>query len=102
MEVVHDEAVGLDPAARRLTLAGGRSLSYDRLVLSPGIELRWGALEGYDEPAAEVMPHAWKAGPQTALLARASSRRWRTAAWSRSRCPSRRSAARPARTNGRA
>jgi sulfide dehydrogenase [flavocytochrome c] flavoprotein subunit len=70
VEVVHDEAVGLDPAARRITLAGGGSLSYDRLVLSPGIELRWGALEGYDEAAAEVMPHAWRAGPQTALLRR--------------------------------
>jgi sulfide dehydrogenase [flavocytochrome c] flavoprotein chain len=70
VEVVHDEAVGLDPAAQRITLAGGGSLSYDRLVLSPGIELRWGALEGYDEAAAEVMPHAWRAGPQTALLRR--------------------------------
>ncbi len=69
----------LDPAARSVTLAGGRTLPYDRLVLSPGIELRWGALEGYDEAAAEVMPHAWRAGPQTTLL-RASWRRWRTAA----------------------
>jgi sulfide dehydrogenase [flavocytochrome c] flavoprotein chain len=70
VEVVHDEAVGLDPAARRITLAGGGSLSYDRLVLSPGIELRWDVLEGYDEAAAGVMPHAWRAGPQTALLRR--------------------------------
>jgi sulfide dehydrogenase [flavocytochrome c] flavoprotein subunit len=70
VEVVHDAVVVLDPDARSVTLAGGDSLSYDRLVLSPGIELRWGALEGYDEADADVMPHAWRAGPQTALLRR--------------------------------
>ncbi len=70
VEVVHDEAISLDPAAQTVTLAGGGVLPYDRLVLSPGIEIRWGALEGYDEAAARVMPHAWKAGPQTALLRR--------------------------------
>ncbi|MGH6912501.1 MAG: FCSD flavin-binding domain-containing protein [Geminicoccales bacterium] len=68
VEVVQDEAAALDPAARSVRLAGGRTLPYDRLVLSPGIELRWDALEGYDQAAAERMPHAWKAGPQTALL----------------------------------
>jgi sulfide dehydrogenase [flavocytochrome c] flavoprotein chain len=68
VEVVQDRAVALDPAARRVTLAGGQALPYDRLVLSPGIGFRQGALEGYDEAAAERMPHAWKAGPQTALL----------------------------------
>lgn len=70
VEVVQDRAVALDPAAGTVALAGGRTLGYDRLVLSPGIEIRWGALEGYDEAAAEVMPHAWKAGPQTTLLRR--------------------------------
>ncbi|HZB39176.1 MAG TPA: FCSD flavin-binding domain-containing protein, partial [Beijerinckiaceae bacterium] len=37
---------------------------------SPGIDIRWNALPGYDEAAAEKMPHAWRAGPQTALLRR--------------------------------
>jgi sulfide dehydrogenase [flavocytochrome c] flavoprotein chain len=68
VELVQDSAVSLDPAARSVMLAGGQTLPYDRLVLSPGIAFRWGALEGYDEAAAERMPHAWKAGPQTALL----------------------------------
>jgi NADPH-dependent 2,4-dienoyl-CoA reductase/sulfur reductase-like enzyme len=70
IELVADEAVDLDPAARTVTLAGGEALSYDRLVLAPGIELRFDALEGYDEAAAEAMPHAWRAGPQTTLLRR--------------------------------
>ena len=46
----------------------GKPLSYDRVVLSPGIEIRWGALEGYDAAASEIFPHAWEAGPQTLLL----------------------------------
>ena len=36
--------------------------------MAPGIDFRWDALPGYDEAAAEKMPHAWKAGPQTVLL----------------------------------
>ena len=53
-----------------MTLGNGSKLSYDRLVLAPGIELRFDALPGYDEAAAERMPHAWKAGEQTMLLRR--------------------------------
>lgn len=68
VQVVHDEAVGVDPAARKVTLKGGKTLDYDRLVLSPGIDLNYEGLPGYSEAAAEVMPHAWKAGPQTLLL----------------------------------
>jgi NADPH-dependent 2,4-dienoyl-CoA reductase/sulfur reductase-like enzyme len=45
-------------------------LEYDRLIVSPGIDFQPGAIEGYDAAAAEVMPHAWRAGPQTALLRR--------------------------------
>ena len=61
-------ATSVDAAAKTVTLADGNKLSYDRLVMSPGIDINWGALPGYDEPAAEKMPHAWKAGAQTVLL----------------------------------
>ena len=53
-----------------ISLADGQRLSYDRLVLAPGIDIRWDALPGYSEAAAEQMPHAWKAGEQTLLLRR--------------------------------
>jgi sulfide dehydrogenase [flavocytochrome c] flavoprotein chain len=66
--VVAQAAVGIDPRKRVVTLADGTSLAYDRLVLSPGIDLRFDALPGYDEAAATKMPHAWKAGEQTLLL----------------------------------
>jgi NADPH-dependent 2,4-dienoyl-CoA reductase/sulfur reductase-like enzyme len=41
---------------------------YDRLILSPGIDLIYESVPGYSEAAADVMPHAWKAGRQTELL----------------------------------
>jgi NADPH-dependent 2,4-dienoyl-CoA reductase/sulfur reductase-like enzyme len=63
-------AKAVDPQARRVTLAGGTIVSYERLVLSPGIAIRWGAIPGYDEAAAAVMPHAWNDGAQVALLRR--------------------------------
>ena len=64
------EAVAIDPEGGTVRLADGGALPFDRLVLSPGIDLKWNAIDGYDEAAAERMPHAWKAGEQTALLAR--------------------------------
>ena len=56
--------------AQSVTLADGARLPYDRLVLAPGIDIRWDALPGYDEAAAAQMPHAWRAGEQTLLLRR--------------------------------
>ncbi|KQU25833.1 cytochrome C [Methylobacterium sp. Leaf94] len=70
IRVVHAAATGIDADARRVTLADGTARPYDRLVLSPGIDLRFDAIPGYDAAAAERMPHAWKAGEQTLLLAR--------------------------------
>jgi len=66
--VVAQAAAKIDSQARIVTLADGSSLPYDRLVLAPGIDLRFDALPGYDESAAAKMPHAWKAGEQTMLL----------------------------------
>lgn len=70
--VVHDWAEAIDAPGRRVRLRGGETLAYDKLILSPGIALRWGALEGYDEAASQAMPHAWVPGDgsQTQLLRR--------------------------------
>ena len=68
--ITRGTATGVDPQARTVTLADGARLTYDRLVLAPGIDIRWGALPGYDEAAAAQMPHAWRAGEQTLLLRR--------------------------------
>ena len=77
--VVHELAVEFDPASQAVELQSGIRLSYDRLVLAPGIAFKFGAIEGYDEAATEVMPHAWNAGPQSELLRR-QLEAWRTAA----------------------
>ena len=66
--IVHQMVVAIDPPSRTIRLADGSTIAYDRLVLSPGIDLRFDALPGYDEAAAEIMPHGWKAGEQTLLL----------------------------------
>jgi sulfide dehydrogenase [flavocytochrome c] flavoprotein chain len=70
VDIVRQKATRIDPQARRVALEDGSSLDYDRLVLSPGIDVRFDALPGYDEAAAATMPHAWKAGEQTLLLRR--------------------------------
>ena len=72
VRVVHDWVEGIDPVAKSVRLRGGTSLGYDRMILSPGIALRWGAIEGYDEAASQLLPHAWVPadGGQTALLRR--------------------------------
>lgn len=68
VKVVHDSVVDIDPDAKKVRIAGGSSLQYDRLVVSPGIDLRWDAIKGYNEAASTAMPHAWKAGEQTTIL----------------------------------
>ena len=70
IDIVAKAAVKIDPQTRGVGLVDGAWLSYDRLVLAPGIDLRFDALPGYDEAAAVKMPHGWKAGEQTLLLRR--------------------------------
>jgi sulfide dehydrogenase [flavocytochrome c] flavoprotein chain len=63
-----ETATAIDRDKREVTLSGGRKLAYDRLVVAPGIDLKFDSVPGYSEAAAEKMPHAWKAGAQTQLL----------------------------------
>ncbi|WP_287173642.1 NAD(P)/FAD-dependent oxidoreductase [Mesorhizobium sp.] len=66
--LMRKRAVAVDAERRRVRLEDGTDIDYDRLVLAPGIDLRFDALPGYDEAAAAIIPHAWKAGAQTLLL----------------------------------
>lgn len=63
-------ASGIDPQGRSVTLTNGARMPYDRLVLAPGVDMRWDVLPGYNEAASDRIPHAWKAGAQTLLLRR--------------------------------
>jgi sulfide dehydrogenase [flavocytochrome c] flavoprotein subunit len=68
IKLVQDTVTMIDAEAHKVMTAGGTTLEFDRCVVSPGIALKFGSIEGYSEEAAEVMPHAWIAGQQTALL----------------------------------
>jgi|TARA_B110000459_G_scaffold34335_1_gene36284 sulfide dehydrogenase [flavocytochrome c] flavoprotein subunit len=68
VNVVHDWAIGVDRGAKTVTLAGGASVPYDKLILSPGIDFVEGAVSGWDLSSQNAMPHAYKGGSQTELL----------------------------------
>ncbi len=68
VDVVFARAERIEAESRRVLVAGREPILYDRLVVAPGIDIRFDALPGYDSAAAERMPHAWKAGAQTVLL----------------------------------
>jgi sulfide dehydrogenase [flavocytochrome c] flavoprotein subunit len=71
VQIVQDTVVGIDASARKVKLAGGTELSYDRLVISPGVDLMNDTLPGLSKPGAQdKILHAWKAGPQTLALRR--------------------------------
>ncbi|MBK7848182.1 MAG: FCSD flavin-binding domain-containing protein [Zoogloea sp.] len=69
VKVLQDTVTAVDAGARKLTLASGGVLSYDRLVLSPGIEFMYDQVPGLEtEAARDTVLHAWKAGAQTVAL----------------------------------
>lgn len=69
VKVMQDTVTGIDAGGRKITLASGAVLTYDRLVLSPGIEFMFDQVPGLEtEAARNTILHAWKAGPQTVAL----------------------------------
>jgi sulfide dehydrogenase [flavocytochrome c] flavoprotein subunit len=68
VNISQGRAVSVDAKQRFVRTADGQRYNYDKLIVSPGIAFRWDAVDGYDEAAAELVPHAWKAGPQTLRL----------------------------------
>jgi len=70
INVVTDVVVDVDTTRKSVTLISGVKIPYDRLVLSPGIDIRFDTIDGYSRDAAQSMPHAWRGGEQTALLKR--------------------------------
>ena len=70
IELIIDSVTGFDPEQRTLSTTSGQSIGYDRLIVSPGIELQYDAYEGLNaEVADSSIPAAWIPGPQTHLLA---------------------------------
>ena len=70
VRVIHEWASAIDRERKVVRLASGLRVPYDRLVVAPGIDLKYESVPGYSDAAAEAMPHAWKAGAQTQLLSK--------------------------------
>ncbi len=71
VRVVRDTVSTIDAQKKSVTLAGGASMGYDKLILSPGIDLMWGSIEGSQAAnASGQVLQAWKAGPETLALRR--------------------------------
>src|SRR3989337_638819 len=68
VRIIHETATAIEPDRKRVKLGEGY-LEFDRLVVSPGVEFQWEQVEGLAQNQDKVL-HAWKAGPQTAALAR--------------------------------
>lgn len=69
VEVIHATASRLKAEKQQVTV-GGKAISYDRLVVAPGISFRWNVIEGNNPRTENLAPHAWQAGEQTLLLRR--------------------------------
>jgi NADPH-dependent 2,4-dienoyl-CoA reductase/sulfur reductase-like enzyme len=68
INVVHQWAQSVDNANKTVSLADGGTISYDKLVLSPGIQLKYDSIPGYSAEVQSQMPHAWTSGTQVQLL----------------------------------
>lgn len=68
VNVVHDWAVGVDAAGKTVMLASGAKVPYDRLVIAPGIDMKYDSIPGYSVETQSKMPHAWKSGTQIQIL----------------------------------
>jgi sulfide dehydrogenase [flavocytochrome c] flavoprotein chain len=69
VKVVQGDVIAIDATARKLRLAGGGELAYDRLILSPGIDFMHEQVGGLAAALASGrVVHSWKAGPQTVAL----------------------------------
>jgi len=71
VRIVKDTVASIDPAKKTATLASGPTIAYDKLVLSPGVDLMWDSIAGLRAANAEGrILQAWKAGPETVALRR--------------------------------
>ena len=69
VRVIQDEVVAVDANKRSISLKAGGNMSYDRLVLSPGVDFMFDQIPALTSADAQgKILHAWKAGPQTVAL----------------------------------
>jgi len=67
---MNDEVLSIDTAKRSVAFQKLATQSFDRIVVAPGVDFNFGAIQGLDAEAQKRVLHAWKAGPQTVELRR--------------------------------
>ncbi|MCK5665958.1 MAG: NAD(P)/FAD-dependent oxidoreductase, partial [Thiotrichaceae bacterium] len=69
IKIVQDYASNIDAKKKHVVTKKSGNIAYDRCIVSPGVDFKWETIEGFSAGiAATKIPHAWKAGPQTALM----------------------------------
>ncbi len=69
VRIVQDEVSAVNPEKRSISLKSGGTMSYDRLVLSPGVDFMFDQIPNLNNADAQSkILHAWKAGAQTIAL----------------------------------
>jgi sulfide dehydrogenase [flavocytochrome c] flavoprotein subunit len=68
VQVLRDEATAINVEKKRVSLKRIEDLPYDRLIVSPAVDLMYEQIEGYDAEAQKKILTAWKAGPETVAL----------------------------------
>ncbi len=69
VRLMSDEATAIDPDRRVVRTARNGEIAYDDLVVAPGVEILSAGIDGLAGHEDRI-PHAWKAGAQTATLRR--------------------------------
>jgi NADPH-dependent 2,4-dienoyl-CoA reductase/sulfur reductase-like enzyme len=70
VKAVQATVTAIDTEGKRVRLNDGTDISYDRLVVAPGVGFIYDELPMLTPEIVETrIPHAWKAGAQTQLLA---------------------------------
>jgi sulfite dehydrogenase len=68
--VVNDEVRSIDAARKRASFGKIADQDFDRIVVAPGVDFNFGAVQGLDAESQKTVLHAWKAGQQTVDLRR--------------------------------
>ena len=68
VQVINDDVTKVNVDKKTIELRKIQDLSYDRLIVAPGVDFQFDQIKGYDAKAQERVLHAWKAGPQTVTL----------------------------------
>ena len=66
--IIHDKVISINTKKQSVKVSSGKSVKYDRCIVSPGIDFKWNTIEGYDENIAQNITHAYHAGQQTLTL----------------------------------